>query len=200
LEKIVIKKDMVETRRSIAAVVERLAKRDIDIRNARVMVLVKLKEDLNSDAGVNLDEYVQKHPMKNSRIFYVIMAKQDIKNSVYKFGFANQPSARLTSYVHTYGRGDLVKLHILLRTKYDADVERERSFLYRLESKVKRYLRVEIASTNRGYERVSCPLSLIRLAMGLDKDPADVRTNVEMNRSRRLRRLMGLQQLPFGRG
>jgi hypothetical protein len=191
---------MVETRRTKAAVVERLAKRDIDVRNARVMVSVKLKEDINSDVGVNLDEYVQKHPMKETRIFYIIQAKQDIKESVFKFGFANQPGARLTSYVHTYGRGDAVKLHILLRTKYDASVERERSFLYRLEAKVKRYLRDEIAATNRGDERVAVPLSIIRLAMGLDKDPTDVRTNVEMNRSRRLRALSGLRPLRVGRG
>jgi hypothetical protein len=113
-----------------------------------VMVSVNLKEDLNSDAGVNLDDYIQKHPMNNSRIFYVIRAKQNIDKSIFKFGFANQPGARLTSYVHTYGRWDSVKLHILLRTKYDADVERERSFLYRLEAKCKRYLRAEIAATN----------------------------------------------------
>jgi hypothetical protein len=138
--------------------------------------------------------------MKNSRIFCVIRAKQDIDKSVYKFGFANQPSARLTSYVHTYGRGDAVKLHIILRTKYDSDVERERSFLYRLEAKCKRYLRDEIAATNRGDERVAGPLSLIRLAMGLDKEPTDVRTDVLMNRSRRLRALSGLPTIPFGRG
>jgi hypothetical protein len=191
---------MVETRRTKAAVVERLAKRDIDIRNARVMVSVKLKEDLNIDVGVNLDEYLQKHPMSNSRIFYVIQAKQDVDKSVYKFGFANQPSARLTSYLHTYGRGDAVKLHILLRTKYDADVERERSILYRLEAKCKRNLRDEIAATNRGDERVAGPLSLIRLAIGLDKEPTDVRTDVLMNRSRRLRALSGLRPLPVGRG
>jgi hypothetical protein len=45
---------MVETRRSKANVEERLAKRDIDVRNTRVKVSVKLKEDLNSDVGVNL--------------------------------------------------------------------------------------------------------------------------------------------------
>jgi hypothetical protein len=177
---------MVETRRTKANVEERLAKRDIDIRNARVMVSVKLKEDLNSDVGVDLNEYVKNHPMKNSRI--------------YKLGFANQPSAHLTSYVHTYGRGDAVKLHILLSTRYDEDVERERSFLYRLEAKCKRYLRAEIAATNRGDERVAAPLSLIRLAIGIDKEPTDVRTDVLMNRSRRLRALSGLRPLPFGCG
>jgi hypothetical protein len=164
------------------------------------MVSVKLKEDLNSDVGISLDDYIKKKLMKNSRIFYVIRAKQNIQKSVYKFGFANQPSARLTSYVHTYGRGDAVKLHILLHTKFDADVERERSFLYRLEAKCKRYLRVEIEATNRGDERVAGPLSLIRLAMGIDKEPSDVRTNVEMNRSRRLRALSGLRAIPVGRG
>jgi hypothetical protein len=164
------------------------------------MVSVKLKEDLNSDVGVNLDESVQKHQMKNSRIFYVIQAKQDVGKSVYKFGFANQPGSRLTSYVHTYGRGDAVKLFILLRTKYDPDVERERSFLYRLEAKVKRYLRDKIAATNRGDERVAGHLSLIRAATGLKKDPIDVRTDVLLNRSRRLRALSGLRPLPVGRG
>eukprot|EP00962_Isochrysis_galbana_P059032 scaffold32409_cov112-Isochrysis_galbana.AAC.5 len=68
------------------------------------------------------------------------------------------PTARLNSElnsnVHTYGHGDAVKIHILIRTRYDANVERERSLMYRLEKQCKKYLKTEIAATDRGDERV----------------------------------------------
>jgi hypothetical protein len=128
-----------------------------------------------------------------SRAFYIIQARWD--QAVYKIGFSNGDSAaRLRSYLHTYGRGN-VTLHLLIRTA--PNVTRERSAMYALETRVKRAFAAQIAALDRGAERLAVPIKRIRQALRLDRveeggrvmDLVDEVTAVIKNRSRRLRAL-----------
>mmetsp|Transcript_19132 Transcript_19132/g.52711 ORF Transcript_19132/g.52711 Transcript_19132/m.52711 type:complete len:99 (+) Transcript_19132:555-851(+) len=86
-----------------------------------------------------------------------------------------------------------VKLHVLLTTARETNVQREDSFMYRLELRVKRKLAQLIERTKRGVERVACPLqTLQRVVFLADVDVVgalktfanidDVLTNVDGGR------------------
>lgn len=183
----------------------------VDERDSKVRRTVTARVLVDSDQGVDLNAWLSSNASKldNSRIFYVIQARGDVERGVFKFGFSNLTSvARLRSYVFAYGPGD-VKLHILIRTAYSANVSRESSHVYRLELRLKRKLRPEIERLGRGDERVNVPLDTLRELLYLKTvDEAqkivqalDVVTLVDRNRSRRLRALNTLlPALPVGVG
>jgi hypothetical protein len=189
-----------------------------DERGSKERRSVTLRVLVDSRRGEDLAAWLDKHTdkLQNSRIFYIVQAKSDVARKVFKFGFANlTAAARLRSYLHTYGPGD-VKIHVLLRTAYNANVSREASFMYRLELRLKRKLRPEIEALGRGDERVAVPLTRLRdllfltdadegeqvaRAVDLARLAVDAVTVVEKNRSRRLRALNPrLKALPAGVG
>jgi hypothetical protein len=159
-------------------------------------------------AGVDLAGWLAEHSrsLANSRTFYVIQARSDREEGVYKIGFSNTDSAaRLKSYLHTYGRGN-VTLHILIRSAYNTNVSRERSAMYGLKLRVKRLFASQIAALDRGAERLVVSMKNLRQALRLDQvdeggqmmDLVDQVTAVTKNRSRRLRALRGGSALPAG--
>lgn len=182
-----------------------------DERGAKTRRRVRLRIDVDETRGVDLAEWLETNrpTLVGRRGFYVVRSSLDVRRSVFKFGFFQDPS-RLQEYIHMYGPGE-VKLHILLSTWKDANVRREDSFMYRLELRVKRKLTQLIQRTKRGAERVACPLDRIRRVVFLSDVDAlgavetfdtvsDVLTRVQLNRSRRLRAARGLPDLPAGVG
>jgi hypothetical protein len=170
-------------------------------------VLARVLVDAGA-AGIDLAAWLAEHSraLDNSRAFYIIQSRLD--RGVFKFGFSNGDSAaRLRSYLHTYGRGN-VTLHLLIRTAYNRNVTRERSAMCALELRVKRQFAAQIAALDRGAERLAVPIKKIRQALRLDRveeggrmmDLVDQVTAVVKNRSRRLRALRGGSALPAGVG
>lgn len=182
-----------------------------DERGSKSKRKVRLRIDVDETRGVDLSDWLEANRprLRNRRGFYVIRSSLDVRKSIWKFGFFQDPS-RLLDYVHMYGPGE-VKVHVLLTTARDVNVRREDSFMYRLELRVKRKLARLIERTKRGAERVSCPLQTLRRIIFLaDVDVVgaleafdnvnDVLTRVDLNRSRRLRAARGLAALPDGVG
>ena len=182
-----------------------------DERGSKAKRRARVRIDVDETRGVDLAEWLEQNRMRvqNRRGLYVVRSSLDVRKSVFKFGMF-QDTSRLQEYVHTYGAGE-VKLHVLLTTSKDSNVRREDSFVYRLELRLKRKLARLIERTKRGAERVACPLQTIRRVIFLgDVDVvgaletfgnvSDILTRVQLNRSRRLRAVQGLQALPAGVG
>jgi len=129
-----------------------------------------------NEKGVPLETWVKENYdiIKGKRVLYVIRANIDneLGNKVYKFGVAGmdsgEPIGRLNQYIYMYGYNSEsnsrqgCKLIALYYTDYNKFVEKRKSAIWKTEKRLKQALKPNIWRINRGDERTSMSLDMMK--------------------------------------
>lgn len=151
--------------------------------------------------GVELDKFLvsnQKN-LTGYNLFYIVQPQMDKQKNITKFGVAlgqgDKSYNRLKQYVITYGRFNRtntcsgVMLHYLAGTKYNPQVQYNKTKVYQAELILKRYLKKTKTNViGRGDERTT--LAIPKLKNLLENKASEVEDIItELKRSGRLKQL-----------
>jgi len=167
--------------------------------------------------GIELDEWLNDPEniaqILNKRIFYIL--KSNIDKRVIKFGISTTEGTdgdgayrRLKSYINYYGRNNAceiknpeckfgIKLYALYGNNYNKNTEKKNTMVQRKENYVKRELKENITTIDRGSERTSISLrNLIKLVEN-SKFSEEIVTDTSLKESKRLKEAQNIKKKDF---